>query len=134
MRRRTVVLRISQYSTVSLSRIHQSIRSTLTNVDARSAFIHTIVRAAILITALQCRSRERAPDSTQDLTPDSPQGSIPDEEPPSYPTSDAGLRAYPDAETFRLDEQAGIGQKKAQNTSVASSSTLTASVDASLIQ
>lgn len=88
-------------------------------------FIHTIVSAAILISVLGAESRQGLPVSVQESTPDSPRASTSNEDPPSYPASEATLPEYPDAETLRLDEEAGGDRKGgAVNTSVASSSTL----------
>lgn len=95
------------------------------DTDARSSFINTIVRTAILISTMQSQSRQRLPVSVQDSTPDSPRDSTATEGPPSYAASEATLPAYPDAETLGLDEEVGVSRKGgAQDTSVASSSTL----------
>lgn len=92
-------------------------------LDWRSASIHNIVSAAILISALKSQSRERLPVSNEDTASESSQTQPPDEEPPPYPASDTGLPGYPDAETFRLDEDVGRDRKgRAQDTLFASSS------------
>lgn len=84
------------------------------NNDFRIMFIHSIVRAAILLSTLRCQSRRQPPIST------------PDEDPPAYPTLENDFPLRTPVETSASD----LGGAKSPNggrgdTPAASSTTLT---------
>ena len=77
-------------------------------------FIHSIVRAAILLSTLRYQSRRQPPVST------------PDEDPPAYPTLENDFPLHTPAETSASDVDGAKGPKdKHENTPAASSTTLT---------
>ena len=89
-------------------------RGDMANGYPRITFIHSIVRAAILISTLRCHSRQQPPISN------------PDEDPPAYPALDRDFPLYHHVDSSTSDVDGGKSSKGGhKDTSPASSATLT---------